>query len=289
MEAAYIPFLPLLTELEALEVRPDYDDVEGNMIDVEPLCLMALKKLEVDGRSCQPLSVLSLASLTTLSSLSFSDARAEANMLPASIVDLTFAEPDLDYASDLPVLATLNSFVGQLLSLCLDTTAMQALHFGLSDVSAVPSLSGLTHLTLSVLGQQEYELGVTHACFPGLQTLNLVMFTDEVPAWDFNLCPVLRHLGLDVGLTHLTNNSTLHLTRLTGLRARQLALELECVHVLHVESNFANWGLETASIIVTDNESNMVPCRGCRVGRELLGSLLLELPRHMVQEDTIFL
>ena len=298
---------------------------------------MALKKLEVEGRTFEPLFVENLASLTTLSSLTLSGARAEGDKLPASIVDLTFAGPAIEEEDtpDLPVLETLTDFPGQLLSLSLDPSAVAALHFGLSEISALQSLSRLRCLTLSIRGQQSYGQEVSQACLPGLQTLVLILFSDEVPLWDFSLCPVLCRLGIHVGLSGGSNpmakkshkpaclgcrrssssylvtrchcgtsafvqfcrlgihvgltssdgSCVLDLTNLTGLRARQLALEVRSDHVISTVSNFADWGLISASIIIKDITGSMVPCRGCRVGRELLGSLFLELPKHLVQED----
>ena len=188
-----------------------------------------------------------LASLMTLSSLTLSGACAQDNKLPASIVDLTLAGPDVEDVDLEDVqqavapsrLATLGGFSGQLLSLCLDPIAMADLGLGLSEISAVQSLSRLTYLSLSILGQQYCDRGVSQACFPELQTLNLFLSADEVPLWDFSLCPVLCRLELDVGLACTGGRRTLDLTHLTGMRARQLALEtVDSDHVLHIVSNF---------------------------------------------------
>ena len=161
---------------------------------------------------------------------------------------------------------------------------MFALQSGLSEISALQSLSRLRHLTLSVLGQDQYGRGVLQACFPELQTLGLILFAYIVP-----LCPVLCRLGLSVGLTSTDGSRVLNLTYLTGLRARQLAFEVGSDHILYAMSNFADWKPESASIIVKDRAGSMVPCRGCCVGREPSSENkpVLELPKHMVQEDTI--
>ena len=50
LEAPYIPFLLLLRDLEILKIVPGPED-SFDTINVLPLCLMALKELEVEGRT----------------------------------------------------------------------------------------------------------------------------------------------------------------------------------------------------------------------------------------------
>lgn len=103
---------------------------------------------------------------------------------------------------------------------------------------------------------------------------------------DFSRSAKLDRMRLNFTLVDAENVSIDFEDRFRGVRTKHLTLAAKCDPNSRLLTSFSRWELEAASIQIY-NLSDVGParCRDSRVGRDLLGSLYLELPHGKVDED----
>ena len=291
----YVSALHLLPCLESLALVPCFPCVASEPLDVSPLAGLTLRQLSIKGYGVQDNRVRGLAQLSSSSSLRLDSALPGNFELPKNLTDFTMVGYDLwsqavvDPQADQWVyertLKTLRSFNGHLQSLALRPCRIgdSSLPDKLATLTSLPCLQRLTDLNI-VLRAESWADDAVLASLTQLQSVTILISGADVSRCSFAAWPKLQKLDLTC-ILH-ASSTCWDLTRIIGMRTRYLELSIsDRSSDVRMLTDFAGWGLEAASITMTDETGELVPCKSSQLGRDLLGALWCELPQEVVNVD----